>query len=74
MKRWHIRLTQTDPVLAALTAYAVKSVLQQNGFSVEPLPLSQVGFTVSHSSAYALDLLLLKNQLPQSIAIEEIPV
>ena len=70
--RWHIFYNRHDSVLNALTAYSVKVILIKHGFAVEQLPESQSGVTVSHHSPYALTLLLLKDQLPYNITVEEI--
>jgi len=70
--RWLVYFNRGDPVLDALTAYTVKHILAQHRFSVEPMPLGRSGYTVSHTSCYAMSIVLLKSQLPASVVVEEI--
>jgi hypothetical protein len=70
--RWLVLFNRGDPVLDALTAYTVKQILAQHGFSVEPLWAGGSGYAVSHPSRSAMSVLLLKSQLPASVVIEEI--
>jgi G3E family GTPase len=72
--RWLVLFDRGDPVLDALTAYTVKHILAQHGFSVVVLEQGCIGYTVSHPSRSAMTVLLLKNQFPASVVVEEISV
>ena len=67
--RWHVRVRSTSPRI-------VGKSFELCGFAVDPLPeniFKQSSITVSHSSAAAITVWLLKHaQLAQCVTIEDI--
>jgi hypothetical protein len=58
---WHIRKIRNSVGLtAALELRLMQELLESQGFSVAPLPAEQCGFSISHSHAGQLTILLLQ--------------
>ena len=58
----HIRKLRNNTGLTfALEARALSRLLERSGFSVEPLPLQQCGFTATHSNVSAITLFILQH-------------
>lgn len=59
---WHIQLIPNPGLvyLDAITLHTVIRLLELEKFSVSPLPESQLGYTVSHTSSSAWILFILK--------------
>ena len=66
MATWHIVPNDSDKsahiaiVAGTLTAYRFSVLFKAEGFTVDVLPQSSIGITVSHSQSSAMSLFLLK--------------
>jgi hypothetical protein len=67
MATWHVTVDSSvhsaskyTLVLAALLLKRVRAQFECLGFTVEPMPENQVGLSVSHSSASAISVYLLR--------------